>query len=110
MMTERVVATQRRFGKAYGTLAERWESLVATPVGETCHYFRCGQIIEADDDGYIMALLDGDEVRDIYIHRDCYLFSIGVIAHDCALQRHESDTCDFVWRHDKHRDPFSRRA
>lgn len=93
-----------RFGKSYGTASERSEPLVPTPVGIDCMYFRCGATIELDDDGFILPW-----GKDGYIlHSDCYLFSIGVIAHGCDFQTGQADQCDFEWKHDKNRDPFAR--
>ena len=99
----------KRFGKSYGARNEQWERHVETPVGKTCMYWRCDEPIEADDDGVIMPLvrMNGD-VEDRIMHRDCHLFSLGVISHECAFQRHESQQCDYEWKHDKHRDPFAR--
>lgn len=103
----------KRFGKSYGTHAEQYEPIVATPVGKRCMYFRCKELIEEDDDGFIGPAIRTNangtqENIDYIVHRDCYLFSIGAIAHECKLLRSEAHECDFKWKHDKKRDPFAR--
>ena len=99
----------KRFGKSYGTESEKWEEHVATPVGATCMYFRCDEPIEADDDGFITPLvLASGKMSVRTMHRDCYLFSLGAIAHECDFQAGKAESCEFEWKHDKHRDPFAR--
>jgi hypothetical protein len=71
------------WGENWGAPVCEEDRHLPTPVGEDCDYFRCGEPINAGDQGVTMPLLErngpnGWKTRPLHMHLDCYLFSIGV--------------------------------
>ncbi|GAC1496128.1 MAG: hypothetical protein NVS1B2_15900 [Vulcanimicrobiaceae bacterium] len=103
MLSEITLVVILRFGVSNGSEFDRATPVCETPVGETCAYFRCGEPIEANDSGIVMPMVD---IPARYImHRDCHLFSLGVINVDGSPRErpHEPGDPDCRCNEWKHR-------